>query len=168
MDIVNELSKTRDIKHPSHSKRSEHPSPLVLTPHAGELARLSRQDKSWILRCPEQAVRDAATRWNAVVVLKGSTTLIATPSGCMWRHDGDDVGLATSGSGDVLAGLLVGLVARGAPLHQASVWAVRLHARAGAALASRIGPMGYLAHEISEEVPPIMSDLVGATAALMQ
>jgi NAD(P)H-hydrate repair Nnr-like enzyme with NAD(P)H-hydrate dehydratase domain len=65
-------------------------------------------------------------------------------------------GLATSGSGDVLAGLVAGLLARGAEPAQAAVWAVALHARAGAALARRFGPLGYLARELAAEVPALM------------
>ena len=58
------------------------------------------------------------------------------------------VGLATSGSGDALAGIIAGLATRGAPLAQAAAWGVALHARAGRALAERIGPIGYLASEL--------------------
>ena len=89
---------------------------------------------------PERHAREAAPRWNAVVALKGATTYIATPDGDCWRHDSGQPGLGTSGSGDVLAGIIVGLAARGAPLAQAAVWGVALHARAGRALAERLGP----------------------------
>jgi NAD(P)H-hydrate repair Nnr-like enzyme with NAD(P)H-hydrate dehydratase domain len=68
-------------------------------------------------------------------------------------------GLATSGSGDVLAGLVAGLLARGAEPAQAAVWAVALHARAGEALARRFGPLGTLARELAAEVPALMERL---------
>ena len=96
---------------------------------------------------------------NAVVALKGPETLIATPYGEVFRYSEDDVGLATSGSGDILAGLLVGLLARGATLDQAAVWAVYLHGAAGNRLKRRIGPVGFLARELADEVPAVMSSV---------
>ncbi|MGZ9076198.1 MAG: NAD(P)H-hydrate dehydratase, partial [Burkholderiaceae bacterium] len=69
--------------------------------------------------------------------------------------------LAISGSGDVLAGLIAGLASRGAPAAQAAVWGVALHARAGEQLAARSGPLGYLARDLSAEVPTLMATLAG-------
>ena len=130
--------------------------PVILTPHAGEMAHLSGLPKEVISDDPLSAAREAATRWNACVVLKGAVTFIAQPNGEAWRFDGGTPGLATSGSGDTLAGIVGGLAARGmAPLH-ASAWGVLLHARAGHALARRDGPMGYLARELSAEVPALI------------
>lgn len=133
--------------------------PLLLTPHAGELAHLLGVDKDWILGHPEEAARDAARRWDAIVTLKGAITFIAAPDGRLWRHQGGNIGLATSGSGDVLSGLIAGIAARGAPIEQASAWGISLHAHAGAALAARVGTLGYLAREIAGEVPAVMQAL---------
>jgi NAD(P)H-hydrate repair Nnr-like enzyme with NAD(P)H-hydrate dehydratase domain len=77
---------------------------VLLTPHAGEMARLTGAAKATILQDAERACRDAAVRWNAVVALKGRRTWIATPQGQAWHHDGGTVGLATSGSGDTWPG----------------------------------------------------------------
>jgi hydroxyethylthiazole kinase-like uncharacterized protein yjeF len=132
---------------------------LLLTPHAGELAHLSGRDKAGILEDPEHAVLDAARRWNAVIALKGSITFIGAADGRLWRHQGGNIGLATSGSGDVLSGLIAGLAARGATLEQASAWGVTLHAHAGDRLAARVGTLGYLAREIAGEVPAVMEKL---------
>ena len=131
----------------------------LLTPHAGEMAHLTGLGKDEIDADPERHAREAALRWNAVVALKGSTTYIATPEGDCWRHASSQVGLGTSGSGDALAGIIVGLAARGAPLAQAAVWGVALHARAGRALAERMGPLGYLARELPAEIPALMDKL---------
>ena len=71
------------------------------------------------------------------------------------------MGLAISGSGDMLAGIIAGLAARGASVEQAAVWGVALHARAGERLAERAGPLGYLARDLSAEVPGLMHALQG-------
>jgi hydroxyethylthiazole kinase-like uncharacterized protein yjeF len=131
----------------------------LLTPHAGEMAHLTGLTKEAVSADPERHARDTAVRWNAVVALKGSTTYIASPDGDCWRHVGGEAGLGTSGSGDVLAGIIVGLAARGAPLAQAAVWGIALHARAGHALAERLGPIGYLASELPAEIPTLLKQL---------
>lgn len=135
--------------------------PVLLTPHAGEVAHLTGDSLDAVRADPAGAALRAARRWRATVALKGATTVIALPSGKVWEHRGDQPGLATSGSGDVLAGMIAGLAARGAALEQAAVWGVALHARAGARLAERMGPLGYLARELAKEVPALMRELQG-------
>jgi len=135
--------------------------PVLFTPHAGEMAHLMGCSKQDVLADAEHAAMAAARRWNSVVALKGATTLIATPAGEHWRHEGGQPGLATSGSGDVLAGLIAGLLAQGATLAQAGAWGVVLHASAGARLAARLGPLGYLARELPGEIPALMKKLRG-------
>ena len=134
---------------------------LVLTPHAGEMARLCGDGKEAVLAEPLQTARRCARRWNAVVALKGARTVIASPNGKAWLHQGGNAGLATSGSGDVLAGLICGILARGGTPEQATVWGVALHARAGDRLAARVGPLGYLARELAAEAPRVMQQLGG-------
>jgi ADP-dependent NAD(P)H-hydrate dehydratase len=129
---------------------------LIMTPHAGEMAHLLGDEKDTIRGDACTAARDAAKNWNAIVALKGATTFIASPNGDAWQHDGGNVGLATSGSGDVLAGIIAGLAARGATVAQAAAWGVLLHAHAGQNLAKRIGSIGYLAREIVDEIPALM------------
>lgn len=133
--------------------------PVLLTPHAGEMAHLTGMTKDEVCSDPERVARAAAERWNAVVALKGAITFIASPQGRVWRHEGGSVGLATSGSGDTLAGIVTGLAARGAPLEQAAVYGVALHARAGDALTAKLGPLGYLASELLGEIPRLMHRL---------
>jgi ADP-dependent NAD(P)H-hydrate dehydratase len=134
--------------------------PVIVTPHAGEMARLADVDKQDIVADPDRIAMSMAERWNAVVALKGARTVIATPAdGRLWQHQGGNIGLATSGSGDTLAGIVAGLAARGATLAQAACWGVALHARAGERLAARFGVLGYLAREIPAEVPALMEAL---------
>lgn len=130
--------------------------PVVVTPHAGEMAHLTGVAKDEIAAAPEQHAADAAVRWNAVVALKGARTLVCAPDGGKWQHEGGNVGLAISGSGDVLAGIVAGLAARGASLPQAACWGVALHALAGERLAERMGLLGYLARELPDEIPSLL------------
>jgi ADP-dependent NAD(P)H-hydrate dehydratase len=129
---------------------------VLLTPHAGEMAHLSGATKEEVADDPEGIARRMAQRWQATVALKGPVTHIATPDGRVWKHEGGNFGLAASGSGDTLAGLIGGFAARGMLPLQACAWAVLLHARAGAALAQHYGPLGYLARELSAEVPALV------------
>jgi hydroxyethylthiazole kinase-like uncharacterized protein yjeF len=134
-------------------------SPAVLTPHIGEMAAM--------LDCPAEeieadraaAVRRAAERFGAVVVLKGSTSLIADRDGTLFAYAGGGVGLATGGSGDVLAGIAAGLAARGARPLDAALWSVWLHGEAGRRCAEQIGPLGFLARELLAHVPGLMRAL---------
>jgi len=135
------------------------PQPMLLTPHAGEMAHLSGMEKDAVLSDPLAAAVEAARRWNAVVAVKGASTAIAAPDGRAWLHEGGNTGLATSGSGDTLAGAIGGLLARGATLEQACAWGVLLHAQAGERLARRLGPVGYLAREIAREMVSVLAAL---------
>jgi ADP-dependent NAD(P)H-hydrate dehydratase len=138
--------------------------PVLLTPHAGEMAHLTGRSKDDICALPDRSASQAAAAWNAVVALKGARTVIATPDQTLYQHVGGNIGLAISGSGDVLAGVIAGLAARGASLAQAACWGVALHARAGERLAQRMGTLGYLAREISQEIPALLEQLAGLAA----
>lgn len=133
--------------------------PVILTPHAGEMAHLTPHSKHEVQSAPADAARALARQWQLTVVLKGPATQVLTPEGQGWRHEGGNTALATSGSGDVLAGLMVGLLARGASLSQAACWGVVLHALAGERLSQRIGPVGVLARELAAEVPGLLREL---------
>lgn len=134
---------------------------VVITPHAGEMAALLGIAKDDVVADPLDAARQAAARLQAVVAMKGATTHIVSPQGEAWSSDHGNVGLATSGSGDTLAGIIAGLLARGATPLQAALWGVHLHAEAGNRLARSQGMLGFLAREILDEVPRIMADMSG-------
>jgi ADP-dependent NAD(P)H-hydrate dehydratase len=130
---------------------------LVLTPNAGEMAKLLDQSKSKVDEDPLGAGIEAAARFSAVVVMKGAVTFVVSPDGRAGRYAGGGPGLGVSGSGDVLGGLVTGLLARGVPPFEAAAWGVFLHGEAGARLASKIGKLGYLAREIADLAPAILS-----------
>ena len=135
---------------------------LVLTPHAGEMARLTGLEKAAVEQDPLAAARAVARDVKAVVIMKGADTYIVSPDGRAWRHANGAIGLATSGSGDVLAGLIAGLLARGASPLTASVWGVCVHGACGARLSQTVGPVGFLARELLVEIPRIMAEVSGA------
>ena len=124
----------------------------ILTPHAAELASVLDEPRETIEGNRERYAIETAKRYNAVVALKGASTYIADPNGDSFLNESGHAGLATSGSGDVLAGVVGGLLARGATPGQSAVWGVALHAHAGASLGAKIG-LGFLAREILDEIP---------------
>lgn len=130
--------------------------PVLLTPHSGEMAHLNGRSKEEVTADPFAFALDMAVRTNAVVIHKGATTFIAAPDGRAWRHESRNAGMATSGSGDVLAGVILGFAARGASLEQAAAWGVVVHAMAGRRLAQRCGPIGFLARELAGEIPGVL------------
>jgi hydroxyethylthiazole kinase-like uncharacterized protein yjeF len=134
-----------------------HGGRLVLTPHHGEMAALTGRDVEGIAADPQSAAQLAAQEFNAVIVLKGGDTLIAAPDGSALLYDGGGIGLATGGSGDVLAGIIGGLLARGAEPLVAAGWGVWLHGQAGRAVAARLGPIGLLARDLLPEIPALMA-----------
>ena len=129
----------------------------VLTPHAGEMASMLGIRKEQVVQDAPAVARDAASRFGAVVVLKGAESWIAHPDGQLARYAQGTVGLATSGSGDTLAGIVAGLAARGAQPMLAASWAVWAHGSAGRVLARRMGAVGFLARELLQEVPSLLA-----------
>lgn len=138
------------------SIRSRLQGRLVLTPNTSELARLVGADELADDQVRE-ATLDCAKRYGAAV---GCNTEVAF-DGRLWNMTEGDTGLGTSGSGDVMAGAVTGLLARGAGLAQALVWGKHVHAVAGGALSMRFGRVGYLAGELGEELPRVLRTLGG-------
>ena len=129
------------------------PARLVLTPNSTEAAVLLGRDLGDDL---DRDVAAIAERYSAVVSCQG---VVGGPDGRIWRIGAGHGGLATSGSGDVLAGALAGILARGADGDQAACWATHVHAAAGDRLAAGVGPLGFLAHELLDQLPRVMVEL---------
>jgi ADP-dependent NAD(P)H-hydrate dehydratase len=125
---------------------------LVLTPNAAEARRLLDEEE----HPQDEWAGLVACRSGAVVALDGT---VAAPDGRRWESASGSSGLGTSGSGDVLAGAVTGLLAAGAAPEQAACWAVALHGTAGDRLAARVGPVGYLARELVAELPAVLVEL---------
>lgn len=128
----------------------------ILLPDADELAALLDCDVETVKRDSVGCGVRAAQSYESILLVKGATSYIVTPETKIWTHDGGSPGLGVSGSGDVLAGIVGGLLARGAEPLNALLWAVWLHGQAGAALAKSVGPVGFLAREIAGEVPALL------------
>jgi hydroxyethylthiazole kinase-like uncharacterized protein yjeF len=131
------------------------PEPILL-PHAGELASLLDCDEKRIEHEPVECGHRAAELYRSIVLVKGVASHVVTPGGDFWTYEGGAPGLGVSGSGDVLAGIVGGLLARGAEPLNALLWSVWLHGEAGAALAKKVGPIGFLAREIADEIPALL------------
>lgn len=131
----------------------------VLTPNAAELAQTLGIDVEAVDADPAGSARQLAKQARATVALGGETSWVAAPDGRLWRDETGGAGLGVSGSGDVRAGVTVGLLARGASPEQAAVWAAHLHGRAGERLAASVGTVGFLAREIPAEVPRVQAEI---------
>lgn len=136
-----------------------HGGRVVMTPHHGEMAALTGLDTDYIAANAQGVARDVAAKYDAVVALKASETVIAAPDGTTLHYAGGCVGLATGGSGDVLAGIVGGLIARGTSPLVACAWGVWLHGEAGRACAAAMGPIGFLARELLPEIPRLMASV---------
>jgi NAD(P)H-hydrate epimerase len=131
--------------------------PAILTPHAGELGRLLEVPSAEVERRRLWHAGEAARRSGAVVVLKGDDTLVAMPDGRVAVSRGDAPGLATAGTGDVLAGIIGALVARGAAPEHAACAGVHAHVRAGRLAADAHGPDTVIASDVIAALPAALA-----------
>lgn len=130
---------------------------LVMTPNASEAqALLPGVDAARIAADPMGCALEVAERYAATASLAGA---IATPDGRIWSVEAGSAGLATSGSGDVLAGLVAGMLARSGDAAQAACWGTYVHATAGERLSARVGHLGFLARELLDEAPHVLLEL---------
>ena len=131
----------------------------VLTVNPTELSRTLGQDEEVVGRDLVAAARRLAERARAVVLCGGPVKAVAAPDGQAWLVTEGGPGLGVAGSGDVQAGFVAGLLARGAEPAQAAVWGAYLHAVCGDRLAERVGPVGFLARELPAVVPGLLAEL---------
>ncbi|WP_165252495.1 NAD(P)H-hydrate dehydratase [Paludisphaera soli] len=137
--------------------------PRVLTPHALEMARLIGVEPEAVEADREALAARHAEGWGCVLVLKGRETLVAGRDFLVNRAG--TPGLGTAGSGDVLAGVIGGLLARGADPTTAAAWGVHLHALAGEAAARKLGDDGLIASDVVDHLPEAMLRLLAAVQA---
>ena len=129
----------------------------ILTPHPGEMARLTGQSVEEIQNDRIGAAREFSRKFGVVLVLKGARTVIAEPGGGVYLNPWAHSVLAAGGMGDVLTGMIAGWLAQGVPLLPAACLGVYLHGAAGARLARDQGGQGILASELAEALPGVLS-----------
>ncbi|GAA4397717.1 NAD(P)H-hydrate dehydratase [Fodinibacter luteus] len=126
---------------------------VLVTPNVVELAQVLGEDEPAVARDPVRAARRAAERTAATVLAGTDESYVVEPDGVARRVTAGTPGLAVAGSGDVKAGIVAALMARGAEPARAAAWGAWAHGRAGEYLASTMGPVGFLAREVSARVP---------------
>lgn len=139
--------------------------PLVLTPHAGEMARLLGKDVAEITHDREAAASECAQRFHCVVVMKGAPTFVSDPSGYVYLNPTGNSGMATGGAGDVLTGAIVSLLAQGLGPLEAALCGVYLHGVAGDIGANELGERSLIASEIAMGLAYALKTLTTAPAA---
>ncbi|TML38019.1 MAG: NAD(P)H-hydrate dehydratase [Actinobacteria bacterium] len=137
----------------------ERPGATVLTPHAGELARLLEVDSEEVSAHRLRSARDAAERSGCVVLLKGDDTIVAAPGGPAAISPGATPALATAGTGDVLSGVIGALLSKGMDVLAAAAAGVLVHAEAGRIAAERLGADHTVAGDAIEALPAAMERL---------
>lgn len=139
---------------------SNRSAPIVLTPHPGEMARLSGHSTAEIQNDRIGHARAFSLRHQVHLVLKGAATVIAQPDGTVFVNATGNPGMAAGGMGDVLTGLIAGLITRGMKISAAARTGVYLHGVAADRLERQKGPVGYLATEVMDTVPEAMGALL--------
>ncbi len=140
-----------------------HKANLVLTPHVGEMAVLMDISVKNVLEDTWAVARQAAERFNAVVLLKGPNTVIASPSGALYVNSTGNPGMATGGMGDVLAGATGALCAGGMSALDAACAGAYIHGAAGDLAKEKIGPRGFTASEVAGFIPAAIGQLTART-----
>ena len=143
-DALNILAIHEDLR----EKIIQYGGRVVLTPHLGEASRLLKKPVAEIAQDPISAVQELTSRFNACVVLKDAMTLVGSPDGRLYFNQTGNHGMATAGSGDVLAGVIGGLIAEGMPPFDAAYLGVYLHGAAGDQAAHQNGYYGLTATDI--------------------
>ena len=139
--------------------RRKLPRDTILTPHPGEMSRLTSIDISEILKNPLRHARDLSRRTGSIVLLKGGCTVIAAPDGRMTLNATGNSGMATAGSGDVLTGIIAALLCQGLNAYDAARVGAFVHGRAGDLAAQKCGRMGLIASDLIQFLPDVWLEL---------
>lgn len=133
--------------------------PIVLTPHPGEMARLTGESIECIIANPIQSALELSRKTGAIVLLKGATTVVANCEGDVYINKTGNSGMASGGSGDVLTGIIASLIAQGYDPFIAAVVGAFIHGRAGDMAADKKGETGLIAHDILDNIPYAFKNL---------
>jgi len=136
-------------------------APIVITPHMGEMSRLTGKPLEEVTAHPVFTARDFAVTWQVTVVLKSARTVVATPEGKVYVNINGNPGMSTAGSGDVLTGIITGLLGQGLSPLDAALAGVFVHGMTGDRVAERLGEHGLLAGDLVESLPYTLKELLG-------
>ncbi len=139
---------------------SQRRAPIVLTPHPGEMARLSGKRTATIQEARIEQARAFSKSHGVIMVLKGADTIIAKSNGTLFVNPTGNPGMATGGMGDVLTGVIAGLIAQGMPADRAATAGVYLHGLAADRIARDKAPTGYLATEVMHALPEAIQSIL--------
>ncbi len=127
--------------------------PIVVTPHPGEMGRIIRLSAQDVQRDRERIAKEFAVKYKVVVVLKGHRTVVSGFDGQVFINETGNPGMATGGCGDVLTGMIAGLLGQGLSLFDAARLGVYLHGLAGDMAAEEIGEVGLIASDVLDRIP---------------
>lgn len=156
--IVLDADGINNLKNSSVLSKKQLRAPLVFTPHAGELARLLGKTREDVEAHRVEIAQHVATELRATLVLKGAPTVTALPDGKFFINSTGNSGLATGGSGDVLTGLIAGLIAQGMKPEDAAVTGVYLHGRVADELKKELGERGLIAGDLVRHLPRVLKE----------
>ena len=131
---------------------------VIVTPHLGEMARLIHEDVQVIQNRLLETAKEFAENYEVICVLKDARTVTAVPGGFAWVNDSGNNGMATAGSGDVLTGVLAGLIAQGMEPQYAASMGVYLHGLAGDVQTKERGAYGLMAQDILEGIARVLAE----------
>jgi NAD(P)H-hydrate epimerase len=134
--------------------------PVIMTPHPGEMARLSGIPTADVQKDRIGITEEFAEKYNVTLVLKGAGTVIATPQGHVYVSSTGNPGMATGGTGDALTGMIGSFLAQGYASHQAACLAVYLHGRAGDLAAGEKGEAGMIAGDLIDKIPQAIKETI--------
>lgn len=151
-DALNHISKDRKLL-------SSYRGSIVVTPHPGEMARLTGKGVEKILSSPIETASEFAGDMGVIVLLKGATSVVAHPDGRIYMNTSGNSGMGTGGSGDILTGLVAALTAQGYFPYDAAVYGCYIHGRAGDYAKEKWGDTGMLAGDVLNELPLVFKDI---------
>lgn len=140
-----------------------HKAPVVLTPHPGEMARLTGLKVEDIVSRPVEIAAQMAKEYGCIMLLKGAASVVAEPGGRVYINASGTSGMAKGGSGDILTGMIASLIAQGYDAFDAAVLGCFIHGRAGEQAARYLGETGMTAEDILNAIPHAFKGLYELT-----
>lgn len=151
-DALNHISQDMELL-------SKHRGPVIITPHPGEMARLTIKSIKEVVEHPVDTAQKLARDYDIIVLLKGATSVVAHPDGRIYFNRSGNSGMGTGGSGDVLTGVIASFIAQGYSPYDAAVFGCYIHGRAGDYAKDRLGEAGMVAGDILDALPLVLKDL---------